>query len=268
MKRWAEFERDRRWKSGTHSRDSTYEKKTDSNRYSLASNSDTFTPPSGGFDSSTMDSMNFNGGQRPRHDSNALLMLPAPLAVPRQPTSSATLIGAPRSSDENTYNSDISGSNLRLIPSPQSIDQYSDESRMSTGPRYRAPSPAVPYDTPVSRVPLSPNPRNSVGPVVFPEARDSRDPFRTSMASPTSYDDTIYSAETEDVNPGIRGAGRGVRLTDSGPVPGPEGVRRVSRPSGKRPTSQAPPQNRYSRSSTYNLPPGAAPPQPNYGGGD
>jgi len=63
------------------------------------------------------------------------------------------------------------------------------------------------------------------------------------------------------------GGGRGVRLMDSGPVPGPEGVRRVSRPTGRRPTSQTPSQNRYSRNSTMlNLPPGAAPPQPNLGG--
>lgn len=59
-------------------------------------------------------------------------------------------------------------------------------------------------------------------------------------------------------------AGRGFSLADNGPVPAPGsgGVRRVSRQQGRRPPSQAPPQNRYSRSST--LPPGAAPPQPGY----
>ncbi|KAK0549778.1 Chitin synthase, class 3 [Tilletia horrida] len=49
MKRWAEFERERRWKSGTHSRDSTYDvvhrvptpERQGSTRYSLVS-SDTF----------------------------------------------------------------------------------------------------------------------------------------------------------------------------------------------------------------------------------
>jgi len=49
MKRWAEFERERRWRSGTHSRDSTYDvvhrvptpERTGSTRYSLVS-SDTF----------------------------------------------------------------------------------------------------------------------------------------------------------------------------------------------------------------------------------
>jgi chitin synthase len=54
-------------------------------------------------------------------------------------------------------------------------------------------------------------------------------------------------------------------LMDGGPVPGPEGVRRVSRPSSRRPTSQIPPQNRYSRAdSMYTLPPGAAAPQPGF----
>jgi len=49
MKRWAEFERERRWKSGTHSRDSTYDivqrtgspERSGSTRYSVVS-SDTF----------------------------------------------------------------------------------------------------------------------------------------------------------------------------------------------------------------------------------
>jgi chitin synthase len=59
---------------------------------------------------------------------------------------------------------------------------------------------------------------------------------------------------------------RGVSLSDNGPVPGPDGVRRVSRPPARR-TSQPPQQNRYSRTTSLyaTLPPGAAPPQPNGG---
>jgi chitin synthase len=109
----------------------------------------------------------------------------------------------------------------------------------------------------------------------------SANPFMTprmsASASPAMYD------EPEEASP-VRGGGggRGVRLTDSGPVPGPEGgVRRVARPSARRPTSQVPvgaggqgmPQqqqaqqpNRYSRNSMgFSLPPGAAPPQSGYG---
>jgi chitin synthase len=109
----------------------------------------------------------------------------------------------------------------------------------------------------------------------------SANPFMTprmsASASPVMYD------EPEEASP-VRGGGggRGVRLTDSGLVPGPEGgVRRVARPSARRPTSQVPvgaggqgmPQqqqgqqpNRYSRNSIrFSLPPGAAPPQSGYG---
>ncbi|KAJ7286615.1 hypothetical protein C8J57DRAFT_666496 [Mycena rebaudengoi] len=71
------------------------------------------------------------------------------------------------------------------------------------------------------------------------------------------------------------GVARGVRLTDCGPVQGPEGgVRHVARPNSRRPTSQVPlsargqgplqsqpTQNRYLRNSIgFSLPPGAAPP--------
>ncbi|KIM47653.1 glycosyltransferase family 2 protein [Hebeloma cylindrosporum] len=244
MKRWAEFERDRRWKSGTQSRDSTFYEK--SHRYSLASNSDlTHQPPP--FDASTLDSANYST-PRPRHDSNALLMLPAPLAVNNRPLmSSASSAGVSRSSEDN-YNSDSgSGSNLRLIPSAQ--DTFPDTPEPSSGQRLL--SPTSPYDPRFSR--QIPSPQPPVG--------DSQNPFRSQTTSPTSYE------ETSALSPDYDGAGRGVRLKDGGPVPGPDGVRRVSRPTSRRPTSQGPTQNRYSRNSTaFSLPPGAAPPQPNYGG--
>ncbi|KAG6819473.1 hypothetical protein H0H93_011514, partial [Arthromyces matolae] len=90
MKRWAEFERDRRWKNGTQSRDSAYYDKKDSNRYSIASTSDVTHPqPSSNNDNSTVDTSNYLN-PRPRHDSNALLMLPAPLSVNRPLLSSTS----------------------------------------------------------------------------------------------------------------------------------------------------------------------------------
>ncbi|KAF8203852.1 glycosyltransferase family 2 protein [Pholiota molesta] len=241
MKRWAEFERERRWKSGTQSRDSTfYEKKTDSNRYSLASNSD-LTHQQAAFDASTFDSANYNS-PRSRHDSAALLMLPAPLAVNRQPMSSASSVGMSRSSEDNYASASETGSNsnLRLLPSPQTTNEgYSEISESSQ----RLLSPTSPHDPRFSRQAPSPH----------------ADPFRSQTTSPAHFDDnTTFIPEYDN--------GRGVRLTDSGPVPGPDGVRRVSRPTGRRPTSQAPTQNRYSRSSTaFSLPPGAAPPQPGFG---
>ncbi|KAJ6617712.1 glycosyltransferase family 2 protein [Mycena sp. CBHHK59/15] len=287
MKRWAEFERERRWKSGTQSRDSVYhDPKTDSNRHSLTSNSDTFHPPSGGFDSSTVESTNYNAAPRQRHDSNTLLMLPTPLAVSQNttnsggsnttnsgssnPMSSTSSVTVARSSDEGY---DPNASAHRLIPSPQSGDMYSDS--------YDSPPPPPParYDSP-SRPPReSPGANYRGGSVPGPfeslqSATGPSNPFRGMSTSPATYDEP----EEELFVPLAqhRPPGRGVRLTDSGPVPGPEGgVRRVARPSARRPTSQAPVgaggqgpqqpqqvQNRYSRNSIgFNLPPGAAPPQ-------
>ncbi|RDB19306.1 Chitin synthase 3 [Hypsizygus marmoreus] len=273
MKRWAEFERDRRWKSGTQSRDSTYnEKKAETNRYSTASNSDVTHPMNSGYDSSTLetnkDTSNYSG-QRPRYDSNALLMLPAPLATNRPMMSSTTSVGMSRTSEEVSDSG--SGSNLRLIPSPHSLDQDSFEST-GTGQRLLSPSTSTSttqYDA--DNFTRSPNAHSRISP------QPSLDPFRQVGTSPVLYDDAsqAYSPDFSDegsvatnTNANVNRMSRGVRLTDSGPVPGPEGVRRVSRPTGRRPTSQAPAQNRYSRTSTaFSLPPGAAPPQPGQGGG-
>ncbi|KAJ7353647.1 hypothetical protein DFH08DRAFT_805166 [Mycena albidolilacea] len=109
----------------------------------------------------------------------------------------------------------------------------------------------------------------------------SANPFMTLHVS--SLSPGIYDEPEEQNSVGVgagRGGGgeRGMRLTDSGPVPGPEGGvqrERVTRPSTCQPTSQvlvgaggqSPQQqqspNRYSRNSLgFSLPPGAAPPQP------
>jgi chitin synthase len=223
--------------------------RTESHRLSLASNSDT-NQASGGFDGSTLET-GFTV-PRPRHDSNALLMLPAPLAANRPMMSSSSTVSGQRSSEDNNYLSDsASGSNQRLIPSPQSGDQDSYDTQRLLSPQQ--------YDFPTSRVPHPINTRTAPPPFEY----------RPLMTSPSGYDEIApvwnpmdYAAED------IRHNNRGISLTDSGPVPGPEGVRRVARPSGRRPTSQAPAPNvnRYSRNSgAYTLPPGAAPPQPHYG---
>lgn len=186
-------------------------------------------------------------------------MLPAPLAVNRPMMSSTSTVGASRSSEDNYLSDSGSGSNQRLIPSPQSLDHDSFESA-GTGQRLVSPTS---YETPLPRIPHSANSRG----VSSPQTSPLDNPFRHTT-SPTSYEDSQpYIPEYPEESNANRNAGRGVRLTDSGPVPGPDGVRRVSRQAGRRPTSQVPPQNRYSRSSAvYSLPPGAAPPQPNYGG--
>ena len=118
MKRWAEFERERRWKSGTHSRDSTYDvvqrtgspERAASTRYSMVS-SDTFhSNPSGqhdqfgravpnamsssvsqfGPDASEVSHSKSASGARARLDAVPLLELPAPLATDAKQRSGAS----------------------------------------------------------------------------------------------------------------------------------------------------------------------------------
>ncbi|KAF8640970.1 hypothetical protein AX17_000616 [Amanita inopinata Kibby_2008] len=253
MKRWAEFERERRWKSGTQSRDSVYyDKKAE--RYSMVSTSDGTHQP---VDTSTSESATYSAG-RSRYDSNAVLMLPAPLAVNRPMMSSTTSVGLSRTSEDNYISDTGSGSNQRLLP-----DHYSESFEVPSPlppQRHLSPGPPSPYDPPIPR-------RGSAG------LRSINSSPQSYPTSPTSHESDMYSHESSDETYGGRlggGAGRGgVRLMDGGPVPVPEGgVRRVARPS-RRPSSQAPQQNRYSRNSgAYNLPPGAAPPQPHqYGAG-
>ncbi|KAJ7572008.1 glycosyltransferase family 2 protein [Mycena floridula] len=236
MKRWAEFERDRRWKSGTQSRDSVYDRKAESNRYSVASSSDNHQ--SAGFDASTIESL---PGPQPRRttDSSTLLMLPAPLAHDRHSSVSLS-----RSSEETGVFSDPAGSHQRLVPSPQTSDIYSNESYEPTYPnRYDSPAPRSGYSSAGATIP-------------FLEGQTN--PFYAT--SPTSTEEPLYSPDSGEFSPGgNRAGGRGIRLMDGGPVPGPDGVRRVSRQQGRRASSQ----NRYSRNSTvFSLPPGAAAPQP------
>lgn len=242
--------------------------RTDSNRYSMVSSSDNYHSGSGGFDAMTVDSTLYGGTQRPRYDSNALLMLPAPLAgLGKPPTSSSG--GASRSS-EDAYMSDVgSSSHQRLIPSPTSPDQYNDS--------FEAPAPRYPvgnssFETQISRAAGNNGAvlRNPTLSSHYPG--ETANPFYNSEPYAAGYEDAVTfepeypaSAATTITPTHRHQQSRGISLSDNGPVPGPEGVRRVSRPTGKstRPPSQtAANQNRYSRASSYALPPGAAPPQP------
>ncbi|KAI9569429.1 glycosyltransferase family 2 protein [Boletus coccyginus] len=262
MKRWAEFERERRWKSGVQSHDSTVDR-----RHSMASTSDINHPPSnGGPDSSTSESSRSTPfSARQRHDSNGPLVLPPPLSSNRMLASapSGSPVGMSRSSEEIAYISDMGSiSNQRLVSSPS--DQYGDVYSDSPIPRYPQ------FDAQVARTAGTNGGvfRNSTLSSQYPG--ETQNPFYTSEAQAVAYDDQ-YGIETEEMPPHIpnQRQSRGVSLSDNGPVPGPDGVRRVARPTSRRPPSQAP-QNRYSRPSTaHNLPPGAASPQPGagYGGG-
>ncbi|KAI0319028.1 glycosyltransferase family 2 protein [Amylostereum chailletii] len=280
MKRWAEFERERRWKSGTQSRDSAYydPKSNSPKRYSLVSNTDTGATPSGHDGGSTSDSHGYNANNMPRsrHDSNQLLSLPMPLGVNRPPTSGgASASSVARSSDE-VYGSDASSAHQRLV-SPTSPDFYSNEDSVYSPQA----SPASRYghqnsvETQFSRTAANSNAVLRHGSASNQYPGETQNVFPTPQAM---FSDHVgYSTEPEELSPSMatppsaasRASGRGISLSDAGPVPGPDGVRRVARPSARRPSSQTPQQNRYSRTSMHGgLPPGAAPPSTNnYGGG-
>lgn len=199
-----------------------------------------------------MESFANAGGPRPRYDSNQLLTLPAPLALNRPATTSGSSTSVTRSS-EDVYSDN--SSHQRLGPSPtsntteQPVEDYYGAST-SAPAGHRSPS-------------RSNRPRRqTTSPTPFPV--EGANPFQSSQ-------DNHSGADHDSVSPSPPSGGqprvRGVSLSDNGPVPAPDRVRRVSRPSARR-TSQ-PPQNRYSRSTSTsfyaNLPPGAAPPIPNSG---
>jgi chitin synthase len=187
-------------------------------------------------------------------------MLPAPLGRP--PSG-----GVSRSSEDHNYTSDVGSiSHQRLLQ--ESPDQYHET--------FEAPTPRYPVvgntsvESQISRT------AGSTGAVLRNPTLSNQYPGETQNPFSAGYDDqhTAFTAEPEEYPPTPTTAtalthrqlqGRGISLSDYGPVPGPEGVRRVSRPMSRnaRPPSQTlPNQNRYSRASSHNLPPGAAPPQP------
>jgi len=204
-------------------------------------------------------------GARQRHDSNGPLVLPAPLSTNRILTSAASgsTVGISRSSEDITYASDLGSiSNQRLIPTPQ--DQYD----AYVDPRYPQ------FDAQVART-AGTNGGVLRNPTVSSQyPGETQNPFRTSEGQTIAYDEySGYFVEPEEMPQPVPSArqSRGVSLADNGPVPPPDGVRRVARPTSRRPTSQTPQnqnQNRYSRTSTaFSLPPGAAAPQPGSGYG-
>ena len=214
------------------------------------------------FDQSTYESSYSSGPPPPRarHDSSGqVLMLPTPLSVGRTvpaTTPSVSTVALSRSSEDG-YNSDI-GSQQRLVSPQESSEEYERstnfEARVSrSGGVLRQSTVSAQYPAETQNMyQYSPQTAGYDDPSA-PFVTDSPDEL---PLTPPNY---------------ARGPGRGVSLADNGPVPGPGGVRRVSRQQGRRPTSQAlqaqqPNQNRYSRTYT-NLPPGAAPPQAGQGYG-
>lgn len=279
MKKWVEFERERRWRNGVQSRDSYYDQssKRDETRHSMISTSETNHGNSQGFDSTTLDSSNHtgHGGQpRPRYDSGQPLILPPPLSVGRPMPSSATSMATTTISRSSDDMEDSGSSEARLVSPPSAEDRYSGypaeapDKPVSYPSRYTSPASPPSLESQLPRM-------AGAGSGAMRQTNvSSREQNRYKLsdaqrASTVDHDRMSYYPETElshsaqsqsHAGPRVRG----ISLTDGGPVPVPEGVRRVPR---KRPTSQVLPQNRYSRNSGYGLPPGAAPPQPGGTGG-
>jgi chitin synthase len=205
-----------------------------------------------------MESFANASGPRPRYDSNQLLTLPAPLALNRPATTTGSSASITRSS-EDVY-SDQSSSHQRLAPSRSSIgtEQLLEEVYVPSGlasPRHTSPGRGN-YDHQSAR---TTNGYAAIRQVIPPT------PFPGDPANPFQSGNDHYSVEHDvrsSTSPSPSGGQprvRGVSLSDNGPVPGPDGVRRVSRPAARR-TSQTPQQNRYSRSASVyaSLPTGAA----------
>ncbi|GJJ13368.1 hypothetical protein Clacol_007620 [Clathrus columnatus] len=268
MKKWSEFERDRRWNANDSRAESIYHdqrgapaRRNDeySNRYSMVSSSDPFAsqpiypqpPPSSEHDS-------FNS-QRP------LLHLPAPLGR-------LTQTGSPVSNNSGSRNSmdTISGpdgSHQRLV-SPQ-VD-YSTPSLENVDPSLESHvnrfQGVLRQSTINSQYPVeTPNPYRYSQPQVVMSST-----YEEPYAYNADFDDSPQSASP--FMPSNRNS-RGFTLSDSGPVSGPEGVRRVARPQARRSTQNPPPSGgnggtRYARTTSMSsgghgypsLPPGAAPP--------
>ncbi|CCM02263.1 uncharacterized protein FIBRA_04346 [Fibroporia radiculosa] len=290
MKRWVEFERERRWKSGSQSRDSTVfdyrsysPKRSDSRRPSLSS---TDYQVQQQIDSDTNES---SGAPppRPRKDTNQLLMLPAPLSVNRNvgtaTTASVSTSGVSRSSEEGNT-SEFGSSSHKLVPQdfqeeyasgsyspPSTAQQYRQQFNQQSHQQFPQQQPYSPqsasFDARISRAASSNNGalRQSTVPSQYPG-----ETFNPYSYTGSGYIDEpqipFVSSDPEEMPSPPRPAptrSRGVSLADNGPTPGPGAVRRVSR-QARRTSTQPPPQNRYSRSSITpygNLPPGAAPPQ-------
>lgn len=232
------------------------------------------------------ESYSYGGQPRPRHDSSPLVMLPAPLAVNRGPTgiSATSTSGFSRNSEEIPMLGGETSSRSRLIPSPPGdYGAYSPPESFS---------PTPPIENYVNRAGYGAG--GSVGGPVLRQGTvstaypgETQNPYRQAQPQTAGYDEetSVGTTESDDTQSSsgpmggqqsppqqyqlqqrARTTSRGVALQDNGVVPGPEGhgVRRLARPQARRPSSQQPPTNRYSRTSMYGpqLPPGAAPPRP------
>jgi len=192
MKRWADFERERRWRSGTHSRDSTYDvvqrtgspDRAGSTRYSVVSSDTYHSNPStaqheamfgrggllSGAASHGQESSDqgharaASGSARARLDSVPLLELPAPLGPnaggkPRSSAPGSVTVARPRESS----------------PAASSVQHSSTNTHSQYGERYGQPAGAAEYQDEENRPMMSsgassPDPENRA-PFAIPTPR-------------------------------------------------------------------------------------------------
>jgi chitin synthase len=150
------------------------------------------------------------------------------------------------------------GSFVQGDPESQGLD-YKVARNLQTGAVYRQGTTANRY------------PEETSNPYGYSQPQTAGNYSQTGDSLPSLDDGEFYTSTSQ---PAV--SGRGVNLIDSGPVSSGDGVRRLSRPGARRPTSTVQSATeRYSRVSNSHspgsslavrLPPGAAPPQPgNYG---
>ncbi|KAG9100517.1 Chitin synthase, class 3 [Ceratobasidium sp. UAMH 11750] len=291
MKRWAEFERDRRFRMNggmlnvPGSRDSydvgRNSPKRESNRYSMGSTNETYfsgnNPARARDDASIEPSATGEGYYRPR-DNSPLVMLPAPLAVASRPGGSPSgFRGGPR---DDSPSSSVS-------PLTRSVEDEGGRDSVAGRP-YMGESG--------SARPLLQESSSGEGTAWGP----GPNPYRWSGQAESSYhdhdgffgegNDTVRQPQPQPQQRPPRQQsqpqqGRGVSLVDPGPVGVSDGVKRVAK---RRQSTQPPPvtnaptsapsgggNRRTSRGSSLppqpqsqsssGLPPGAAPPNPRGG---
>ncbi|CEL54318.1 chitin synthase [Rhizoctonia solani AG-1 IB] len=273
MKRWAEFERDRRFRLNNGnlppSRDSydmgRSSPKRESNRYSAGSTTnDGYSSNPRGRDDVSMEP-SVGGGEyyRPR-DNSPLVMLPAPLAVASRPGPQPAPGFAARAGG------------------PRDVSPASSASPLTRSVEDDIPQRPYMHEGSASARPLLQDSGSGSGDAA--NWGPGPNPYRWSGQQD---DHGGFFGDGDEVRgaPSRQSQGRGVSLVDHGPITNSEGVKRISKPrrqstqpnqpaaqqsapppsaaANKRYSRSGQPQSPASSSSGHNtLPPGAAPPNP------
>ena len=250
MKRWADFERDRRYRSGSHSRDSTYDnlvqrsgspQRAMNDRYSVISSAETYQSASGG---NSTEALYRRGSPAPASESGQLpgprrpqqLELPAPLSSQGGHSGGSS---NPESFEDFPAEADASRQHLaQIMQSPQSVVDYpqypeydSDENlvnspNLSSGGGFdTATVPSRAYAKPDRELMYSPELERS-GPTSGRQSVSSPDQARSDSVASHGSNPFVSSSQGQASRNNHR---RGISLIDDGPVPGSQGFRVVQR---------------------------------------